>query len=142
MRIMTRRLASALAMTVLSAALVGGTAAAAPVNAPNALQLTLDCGEAGTFDVVVNGNGRFAPGHIVGGGVLIPVAFGETTFTLTDPEGNVLVEETEPAVAKGSGKAKRNRALLECSFDFSFEEDGNTVTVRGTVTAFRAGRRA
>jgi len=137
-----RRLASVLAIGLLGTALTAGSAAAAPVNAPNALEVALDCGAAGTFDVVVNGNGQFAPGHIVGGGVLIPVAFGPTTFTVTDPGGAVIVEETEPAVTKGSGKPKRNRPALECTFSASFEEDGNTVTISGTVTAFRAGPRA
>jgi hypothetical protein len=139
MRTITCRIAGILTICVLGAALAGGSAAAAPVNAPNATTVPLDCGAAGTFEVVVNGNGAFSPGHIVGdGGVLVPVAFGDETFTLTDTEGNVLVEETEPAHAKG--RAAPKRTLIECTYSFSFELDGNTATVSGSVTAFRSGR--
>jgi hypothetical protein len=143
MRSTIRRLASVLAIGLIGAALAAGSAAAAPVNAPNAIQVPLDCGDAGTFEVVVNGNGAFSPGHIVGdGGVLVPFAFGDETFTLTDTEGNVLVEETEPAHAKGPAKPKRHRTVVECTYSFSFELDGNTATVSGSVTAFRTGRGA
>jgi hypothetical protein len=144
MRIITRRLASALAILALSAALAGGTATAAPVNAPNAEIVALDCGDAGTFDVVVNGNGVWTPGHdLNSNAVLIPVAFGESTFTLRDAEGNVLEEGTDPAIAKGKGKARaRGRDTVECTYTLSFSEDGNTITVTGSVTGFVAGRAA
>ena len=140
MLIITRRLASLLAVAAISAALASATATAAPVNAPNAETVALDCGDAGTYDVVVNGNGDWSPGHdLNSNAVLIPVAFGETTFTLTDPEGNVIDQGTEPATTKGKAKAK-GRARITCTFTLTFTEDGNTATVTGSVTGFVSGR--
>jgi hypothetical protein len=142
MLIIVRRLASVLAITALAAALAGGSATAAPVNAPNAQVATLDCGDAGTFDVVVNGNGEWSPGHLLdGNGVVIPLAFGEETATVRDAEGNVIDQSTEPAIAKGQGKARaRHRTTVECAYTLSFTADGNTITITGSVTGFRAGR--
>jgi hypothetical protein len=144
MRIISRRLASTLAILALAAVLAGGTATAAPVNAPNAEVVALDCGDAGTFDVVVNGNGLWTPGHLLdGNGVVIPVAFGEETVTVRDAGGNVVEQFTDPAIAKGKGKGRAgNRTAVECSFMLSFNEDGNTITVTGSVTGFMAGRPA
>jgi hypothetical protein len=141
MLIMTRRLASVLAVTAISTALAGATATAAPVNAPNALTVALDIGEAGTFDVVVNGNGDWGPGHdLNSNAVLIPLAFGESTFTVTDAAGNVIDQGTEPAIAKGKAKAK-GRERISCTFTFTVTEDGTTTTVAGSVTGFVSGQR-
>lgn len=138
----TRRLASILAITAVSAALAGGTAAAAPVNAPNAETIALDCGDAGTFDVVVNGNGEWAPGHLLDGtGVLVPIAFGELTGVVRDAEGNVIDEFTEPATTKGKARA-RGRERATCTFTLTFTEEGITATVSGSVTGFMAGPRS
>ena len=143
MRTIVRRLASLLAIAALATALAATAAAAAPVNAPNAQLVALDCGEAGAFDVVVNGNGPWTPGHLLdGNGVVIPVAFGESAFTVRDAEGNVLDEGTDPAIAKGQGKARRHRATVECTYTLTFTEDGNTITVTGSATGFLTGRPA
>jgi hypothetical protein len=140
MRSTVRRLASLLAIAALSAALSAGTALAAPTDAPNAEVVTLDCGTAGTVDVVVNGNGEWTPGHLLdGNGVLIPLSFGESTFVLRDAEGNVIDEGTEPATAKGRARGPRNRERATCTFTLTFEEDGFTATVTGSVTGFMSG---
>jgi len=142
MRTITRRLASALAITALSAALAGGTALAAPVEAPNAETIALDCGEAGTVDVVTNGNGEWTPGHLLdGNGVLVPLSFGEFTGVVRDAEGNVIDEFTEPATSKGRARA-RGRERVTCTFTLTFTEDGITATVTGSVTGFMAGPRS
>jgi hypothetical protein len=142
MRTITRRLASVLAITALSAALAGGTAVAAPVNAPNAQVVTLDCGEASTFDVVVNGNGPFTPGHLLdGNGVLIPVAFGDATIVVRDASGEVVDTITDPGFTKGRARA-RGRERITCTFTDSFTEDGLTITISGSVTGFAAGPRS
>lgn len=142
MRRTVRRLASLLAIAVLAAALATAVAVAAPVNAPNAEIVTLDCGDAGTFDVVVNGNGEWTPGHLLdGNGVVVPVAFGESTFVARDAEGNVVDEGSEPATSKGNAKA-RGRERVTCSFTLIFVEDGITATVTGTVTGFMTGRQS
>src|SRR6185369_12167996 len=131
MRSIVMRLAILLAVAAVSAALAAGTAAAAPVNAPNAQTVALDCGEAGTFQAVVNGDGAWSPGHdLNSNAILIPVAFGESTATVRDAEGNVIDEGTEPAMTKGQGKARaRHRNPIECTYALSFTEDGNTITV-------------
>jgi hypothetical protein len=142
MRIIIRRLASVLAIAALSTAVVAAAAPAAPVNAPNAQEFTLDCGDAGTLVVVVNGNGPFTPGHLVDGpGVGIPVAFGEATIVVRDAEGNVIDEFTEPGTTKGRARA-RGRERVTCAFTDSFTEDGVTVTISGSVTAILSGPRS
>ncbi|HKG03528.1 MAG TPA: hypothetical protein VKB03_10120 [Conexibacter sp.] len=144
MRSIVRRLASLLAIAAIATALSAGTAAAAPVNAPNAQVVALDCGDAGAFDVVVNGSGAWSPGHLLdGNGVVIPVAFGEETTTVRDAEGTVVDQFTDPAIAKGKGKARaRNRTSVECTYSLSFTEDGNTITVTGSAAGFLTGRPA
>jgi hypothetical protein len=141
MRSIVRRLASLLAIAAFAAALTTATASAAPVDAPNATVVSLDCGTDGAFDVVVNGNGQWAPGHLVGGnGVVIPLSFGEETITVRDPEGNVVDQFTEPAVTKGRARA-RGRERVSCTYSATIEEDGLTITVTGSVTGFMAGPR-
>jgi len=137
-----RRLATLLAIAALTVALSATAASAAPVNAPNAQEFTLDCGAAGTIEVVVNGNGAFTPGHLLDGpGVLIPVAFGEVTIVVRDAEGNVIDEFTDEGATKGRARA-RGRERVSCTFTDSFTEDGTTVTISGSVTAILSGPRS
>jgi hypothetical protein len=142
MRSIVRRLPSVLAIAGLAAALTSGAALAVPANAPSATVVTLDCGSAGTFDVVVNGNGQWTPGHLLSGnGVVVPLSFSEQTITVRDAEGNVVDEFTEPAATKGSARA-RGRERISCAFSATFEDEGLTITATGSVTGFRAGPRA
>jgi len=139
MRSIVRRLGSALAIAALAAGLTGGAALAAPSNAPNAITATLDCGSAGTFDVVVNGRGEWGAGHLLAGnGVVIPLSFAEETATVRDAEGNVVDQFTEPATTKGRARA-RGRERVTCNYTASITDDGFTVTITGTVTGFLAG---
>ncbi|MGN6189311.1 MAG: hypothetical protein ACTHOE_10450 [Conexibacter sp.] len=142
MRSIVRRLTSLLAIAVLAAAVAAGTASAAPTNAPNAQTVTLDCSQAGTFEVVVNGSGAWSPGHdLNSNAILIPVSFGAETTVVRDAEGNVVDESTRPAMTKGQGKARAShRNPIACTYTLSFTEDGNTITVSGSVTGFAAGR--
>jgi hypothetical protein len=142
MRSIVRRLASLLAVAVVVVGLAAGVASAAPVNAPNAQEFTLDCGTAGTIEVVVNSSGAFTPGHRVDGpGVLIPVAFGEATIVVRDAEGNVIDEFTEPGIAKGRARA-RGRERVTCTFTDTFTDEGVAVTINGSVTAILSGPRS
>jgi hypothetical protein len=139
MRSIVVRLVSLLAMAVLAAALGAGTASAAPSNAPSAIVATLDCGGAGTFDVVVNGRGEWGAGHLLdGNGVVIPLSFGEETAVVRDAEGNVVDEFTEPATTKGRARA-RGRERVTCAYTATVTDDGFTVTITGTVTGFISG---
>lgn len=139
MRSIVRRLASLFAIAALALALAAGTAPAAPTGSPNATVVTLDCGGAGTFDVVINGNGEWSPGHLLdGNGVVVPLSFSEQTITVRDAEGNVVDEMTQPAASKGRARAN-GRERVTCTFSATFEDDGLTITAAGSVTGFRAG---
>jgi len=140
MRTMLHRLASVLAIALLAGAIAAVPAGADPVNAKNAQLVTVECGDAGTFETVTKGNGDWTPVHdLNSNAVLIPVSFGTTTFTVKDAEGNVVFEETE--AARTRGHAKRNgRALIDCTYTLSFPvEEGNTATISGSVTGFVSG---
>lgn len=139
---MARRLVIGIAaLGVLSAAWVGPVSAD-PVNAKKGEVLPINC-EGTEYQVALNGNGEFTPGHDLNGTrVFIPVAFGVVTGVVTDADGIIIDTFTEEAVTKGAGSAKKD-GLTECSFTFSFtntgstEQDGvppgATVTGSGTV---------
>ena len=120
------------------------TALAAPINAPNSTVFTLQCGEAGTFTVVTNGNGSFTPAHdLNSNAVLIPVSFGATTITLKNGAGGVVIAFTEDPTAKGSAAPKGHPAV-GCTFvstgPFSDPEfpTATSLTVSGSVIGFIA----
>jgi hypothetical protein len=143
MRTTARRLVAGMAIAIAGVALTAGSAGAAPVNAPNATPITIDCGQGGTFDAIANGNGQFTPAHDLDSRrVLIPVSLGPTTFTARDAEGNVVFEETDTTVNAKGHAAPRGRTLLDCTFTLSFPtEDGGTATVTGSAVGFVSGRR-
>jgi hypothetical protein len=66
--------------------------------------------------------------------ILVPTAFGETTFTVTDPEGNVTTE-TDPPVSKGSSSHPR-ATTTSCTFHVEGTEDGFSFVLDGSVTGF------
>lgn len=99
----------------------------------------LDCGADGTFTVLVNGNGQFSPGRIVGGGVVIPVGFANQHATFTDNDGNEF-EDFPPDVVKGNGNPGKNKHLIVCDFEDTFEDENGSGTFSGTVTAYVVGR--
>lgn len=98
-----------------------GSAIAAP---QDAFEVTLDCDNGESYDVVVTGNGEFTPARDQNSTlVLIPVAFGDFTGTLFDDEGNEVDSFTEEGTtAKGSGKQKRDAV---CTFEFTEVSDGS-----------------
>jgi hypothetical protein len=139
----------AITVTCVTAALVVGGAATAAAAPPEQEVIPLLCDDGNTYDVVVSGNGQFTPGRLVGSnGVLVPTAFGETTFRAVTPSGEV-VEETEPASAKGGGNVtERNpRPTVTCTFELTetLTEEveglpaGTVVTISGEVTGFLTG---
>ena len=137
----TRRLASVLAVTAAASALAAGTASADPVGARDSLPLTVDCGSAGSFDVTTNGNGNWTPAHDLNSTtMLIPVAFGPSTSTLTDSEGNIVDQQTDAGGPKGSANPA-GRTLLDCSFSGGASFDDLTFTLEGTVTGFVTGKK-
>ena len=140
----------AITLAGATAALVVGSAATATAAPPEQEAIPLECSDGNTYEVVVNGNGAFTPGRLVGStGVLVPTAFGETTFRAELPDGEV-IEETEPASAKGGGNvtAHNPQETVTCTFSVTEEleadEDGlpagTVITISGEVTGFLTGR--
>jgi hypothetical protein len=108
------------------------SAAADPLNAKNAGVFTANCGPM-QVSVVVNGNGVFSPGHVIGStAVFIPTAL-NLTFSFT-PTGGATETETET-----SAKANQPKNAVTCEAPaalntFTFPE--GTFTLSGTVTGF------
>ncbi len=101
--------------------------------------ITLNCDNGQTYDIVVNGNGQWTPAHdLNSNAILKPFAFGPFTGTVTDPQGNVVEQFTEPGESK---RAARNQRLVECGFSFSGTEEGFTFTGTGTVLVKITGSR-
>lgn len=115
------------------ALLVGATAIPASADPKKGEVTPLTCDNGKNYRVVVNGNGDYTPGHDLDStAMLIPLAFGPFTGTVTDGEGNVVEEINEPGSSKGqSGKRAKN--AVTCSFTFSGTEGGMTFTGSGTV---------
>ena len=105
------------------------SASAAPARAG---AVTVQCG-AMTYQTWVNGNGQFSPAHdLASTSTLVPLAFGPTTFTLTDPNGVVVESGTDPAVAKGS--SAHAAGAQWCTFSLSgTDEEGFTFSLTGDV---------
>lgn len=137
----------------LAAALFTGGAASAAAAPPEQEVIPLVCDNGESFDIVVNGNGNWTPGRVVGSTrVLIPVAFGDFSFRAELPDGQVIEETFPEQDLKGRGNVlKRNpRPTTTCTFTETFtlpEDDpefglpaGTVVTFSGTVVASIVGR--
>jgi hypothetical protein len=123
-------------VTVVLVAVVLGVAApsafADPINAKGALVVTADC--SGTqVSVVVNGQGVFAPGHVVGStAVFIPTVL-DVTIAFT-PTGGATEVELETGV-----KAHQPSDAITCQIPASlntFTFPFGTLVVSGTVSGF------
>ncbi|HYU83655.1 MAG TPA: hypothetical protein VEK80_02525 [Kribbellaceae bacterium] len=120
------RTGTVLALGVASALTLAGTASADPLGSPRSFQIELVCDNGQTYQIVLNGNGEFAVGHdLASNSIVIPTAFGPFHGVLTDDEGNVVDEFTDPAVAKGSS-TKQRATSTSCTFevDDTFEIPG------------------
>jgi hypothetical protein len=130
-------------MLVCAAVLVlAGAAVAGPINAqsPNSFVVTLDCDNRDSFDAIVVG-ADWSPGHVIGQlGVFHVLAFPTFVGTVTDPEGNVVEQVSEPARFRGQGNVPASATdVTTCSFEVEFHEGGFTITVLGTVTGYITG---
>jgi hypothetical protein len=128
-----------LALLALLATAVGVSAqnaSADQTNAPNSLVVTAICN--GTqYQVVTNGNGTFAPAHVIGTSMeFIPTAF-DLTFSLTDTSGNTMTD-TETA---SKPVAPTGVSIITCDIPAelnTFTFPGGTFVLSGTVTGFFA----
>ena len=116
---------------------VGATAQAAsadPTNAPNSLVVTAVC-NGSEVSVVVNGNGTFSPGLVIGStAVFIPTAF-DLTFSFT-PTGGTTEVDHEAAAKPYAPQPTVTCDIPEALNTFTSPE--GTFTLSGTVTGFFA----
>jgi hypothetical protein len=126
-----------LALLATLAILVGVSAQAAlaaPTNAPNSLIVTIVC-DGDQLQVVVNGNGTFAPGLLLdGSGVFVPTAF-DLTFSFTPPGGETQTDTETAAKSHQPANAVTCEIPVELN---TFSSDQGTFSISGTVTGFIA----
>ncbi len=124
-----------LAVALVASAIVWvGGAGAAPVNAKNALSITVTC-PSGVYEAVLVGNGPLISAHsVTSNAVLIPIALGEFIGTFTDNSGHSETI-TDPPLAKGKA-SPRNGAVEECRFTVAVTSPEGTFTGAGGVTLF------
>jgi hypothetical protein len=127
-----------------------GTASADPSNAPNSLPVMITCNNGQTYEAVTNGGGNaprqnFAPAHDLNStSVLVPISFGESTFS-SYLNGVLVDQETQPPAAKGNARVPANTTALSCDYSFAGSgTDPNTgdvfsFTGSGTVVGFISG---
>lgn len=135
------RIAAIVAFGTASALAVGANASADPIGAPGSFQVPLVCDNGMSYQVVVNGNGAFVAAHdIASNAMLIPTAFGPFHGVVTDAEGNVLDDFTDPPLSKGNA-AKDRRTSAVCTFEVNETFTDPVLGVlnfhgEGTVTVF------
>ena len=133
---MLRRLLVVTALSALGVAGSASVAAADPSNAKGAVQVQAVC-NGQSVTVVVNGNGRFTPGHVVGSTrMFVPTAF-NLTFTFT-PTGGSPMTELETAAKAGPVK---NPVTCTIPLQTIFSGPEGTATIQGTVTGFFTPRK-
>jgi|SRR5919109_5621309 hypothetical protein len=128
---MLRRLLVIVAATTFVVGAAVPAASADPVKAKNATMVHATCGTS-SVNVVVNGNGVFAPAHVIGStSVFIPTAF-NLTFTFTPTGGSAMVEH------ETSTKAAAIKNTVTCTIPLQtlFSGPQGTGTLQGTVTGF------
>lgn len=119
-----------LGAAVLALAVFVPGASADPLNAKNSFSFPATC-DGQTVQFVVNGNGEFTPGHVVGSTAVFVVEAVDITFEFTLP-GGPTESETDTA-----SKNNVHGDLVTCSFDVTqtFPE-GGTVHLFGTASGF------
>jgi hypothetical protein len=128
---MKRHLLTLLAVSAPAFA-VALPASADPGHAKNASHVRAICGSQ-TVDVVVNGNGKFTPAHVVGSTkMFIPTAL-NLTFAFT-PSGGTTTSSTQN-IAKSS---PTHRGTTTCTIPLQTLQSGpqGTATIQGSVTGF------
>jgi hypothetical protein len=133
----TRATLGAAAAAILGLA-TWAPAHADPSNARDALPITIDCDNGQSYTAVANGSGAWTPAHDLNStAMLIPVSFGEVTFTVYDPDGNIVDQEIQPPMAKAGASAHNKHAATNCSFSGGATfPDGSMFTIVGSVTGF------
>jgi hypothetical protein len=126
---MLRRLCVALTLGILMLAALAQGAGADPINAKNNLSFQADCGGQ-TVQFVLNGNGDFTPGHVVGSTTVYVVQSFNVTFEFT-PTGGETMSET---AARSKGNVHGD--LVTCTFNVTQSVPDGTFHFFGTATGF------
>ena len=140
---MKRHLLIAALCGAFTAAVVAPVATADPVHAKGAVQITAECPGA-TVNVVVNGNGKFTPAHVVSStsptirttSVFVPTAL-DLTFGFVPSDGSAPTSE-ENVVSKAAPISNTVTCTIPLQTVFSGPE--GTGTIDGTVTGFYTPR--
>jgi hypothetical protein len=125
---MLRRLCMALTLAILMVAALAQGASADPINAKNSFAFTATC-DGQQVDFVVNGNGDFTPGHVVGSTTVFVVESFTITFQFTPPGGPTESETVTGAKSNPQGE-------VTCSFDVTQTFPEGTFRLFGTATGF------
>ena len=131
-----KRMITGLAVCLTLAA-TAAPAMAAPVRAthsPNITTGTLNCGGGpeNDVDVVVHGGGAWTPAlSLEGTTTYQPVAFGEFNGVITDSDGNVVDEFTDPALGRSGNRTGQD--LITCTFT----SEADFTDVEGNLLHFK-----
>jgi hypothetical protein len=120
---------AALAGAIVALAVFAPGASADPLNAKNSFAFPATC-DGQTVQFVVNGNGTFTPGHVVGSTAVFVLQSLDVTFEFT-PTGGTTETETETA-----SKPNVHGDLVTCSFDVTAVFPEGTFHLFGTATGF------
>jgi hypothetical protein len=126
---MLRRLYVALTLGIVMMAALAQGAAADPINAKNSLTFPATC-DGQTVQFVVNGNGDFTPGHVVGSTAVFVLQSFKFTFEFT-PTGGETMSET-----KTGSKGNVHGDLVTCSFDVTQTFPEGAFHLFGSATGF------
>ena len=120
---------AALAGAIVALAVLAPGASADPLNAKNSFAFPATC-DGQTVQFVVNGNGTFTPGHVVGSTTVFVLQSLDVTFQFT-PTGGTTETETETA-----SKPNVHGDLVTCSIDVTAAFPEGTFHLFGTETGF------
>ena len=120
---------AALAGAIVALAVFAPGASADPLNAKNSFAFEATC-DGQTVQFVVNGNGEFTPGHVVGSTEVFVVQALDITFQFT-PTGGTTETMTDTA-----SKTNLHGDLVTCSVDVTAVFPEGTFHLFGTATGF------
>jgi hypothetical protein len=126
---MLKRFCTALAFGIFAMGAFAPGAAADPINAKNSFVFPVTCGGQ-SLEFVVNGNGDFTPGHVVGSTAVFVLEAFDVTFQFTPTGGPT---ETETA---SRSKHNLHGDLVTCSFDVTETAPEGTFRLFGTAMGF------
>ena len=88
---------------------------------PAGQSYVLDCADGSSFTVTKNNGGLFSPGFDTASTtVLIPVAYGPSTATLYDAQGNVVIPTGPADEAAAKPGQRRGQDEMMCTFSTAF----------------------